>query len=112
VWALKKRHGVSLDAPLPPVADMIRELESLPEEPACIEAIWDGDTVSDWFVVVLAIFQDPAGVLTERHVAWITSSNSEGRISECASSIGGQIAAHFEVPFFFAPDIDAPRWKP
>jgi hypothetical protein len=95
---------------------LISDLESLDQKPAAIEAVWDGDTVHDWMVAILAIFRDSSGTLKERHVATVTSGSSNGPMEQYAAKIGAQIATHFDIPFFFAspsaPDLDAPRWKP
>ncbi|WP_405448028.1 hypothetical protein [Streptomyces erythrochromogenes] len=90
-----------------------------------IEAIWDGDTVHDWFVRLLAITADPV----EEHVlATIYASTARGHLGEgeecglrrqeavAAERAGRALAAHLAVPFHFAspdtPDDEAPRWEP
>ncbi|MGW1638433.1 hypothetical protein [Streptomyces lavendulae] len=90
-----------------------------------IEAIWDGDTVRDWFVRLLAITSDP---VWETHMATIYWSTAKSYLSEeenlrsrhpiavAAERAGGALAAHLSVPFHFAspdtPDDEAPRWRP
>jgi hypothetical protein len=108
------------------------DLESLayraagcPGRVVAIEAIWDGDTVHDWFVRLLAITADPA---EETRLATIYRSTAKrylGEAEEChprrpvavaAERAGRALAAHLAVPFHFAapdtPDDEAPRWQP
>ncbi|MGW4383420.1 hypothetical protein [Kitasatospora sp. NPDC004531] len=86
-----------------------------------IEAVWDGDTVHDWFVRLLAI-----GEAAEHRLALVDRSTAErllgsadridGRphIAVAAERIGRGVAAELGVPFHFAsprtPDDEAPRW--
>ncbi|MFE2171252.1 hypothetical protein ACFXB3_40240 [Streptomyces sp. NPDC059447] len=90
-----------------------------------IEAIWDGDTVHDWFVVLQAVTDRPD---EQRSLATITWSRAERYLGEdsghggrhpaavAAEQVGGALAARLGVPFHFAspdvPDDEAPRWNP
>ncbi|MDI2126446.1 hypothetical protein [Yinghuangia seranimata] len=91
-----------------------------------IEAIWDGDTVHDWFVILLAVTADPAA---DHHLATIYRSAGERHLGDdkttwnrrhpsaaAAERAGRQLAAGLNVPFHFAspddPDDRAPRWAP
>ncbi|WP_369778551.1 hypothetical protein [Streptomyces sp. R33] len=89
-----------------------------------VEAVWDGDTVHDWFVNLLAITEDPAG---EHHLATIhwgaavralgdTDRGPLGPHAALATRAGSALATHRGVPFHFAsptePDDEAPRWRP
>jgi hypothetical protein len=107
------------------------DLESLaaraagaPGRVVAIEAVWDGDTVHDWFVNLLAVTADPAG---EHPLATIYRGTAVrylggedlGRLhpsAATADTTGRALAAHFSVPFHFAspdaPDDEAPRWRP
>ncbi|MEV6678516.1 hypothetical protein AB0N09_16895 [Streptomyces erythrochromogenes] len=84
----------------------------LPGRVAAIEAVWDGDTVHDWFVNLLAITDDPAG---ERHLATVYGRRDRDP-AEAATGAGRTLADHLGVPFHFAnpddPGYDAPRWRP
>ncbi|TGB07409.1 hypothetical protein E4099_17060 [Streptomyces palmae] len=78
---------------------------------AAVEALWDGDTVHDWFVVLVAVLDDPEG---DGHLA--TVYHSEGSSPGAAAAAAGQaLASRLGVPFHFAspdlPDGDAPRWR-
>ncbi|MFB7330923.1 hypothetical protein ACFC00_04685 [Streptomyces adustus] len=88
-----------------------------------IEAIWDGDTVHDWFVRLLAITADPAGEAHMATVYWSTAKRylgGEGNrhtrhpAAVAAEQAGRALADHLSVPFHFAgpdtPDDEAPRW--
>ncbi|MFG2395315.1 hypothetical protein ACGFYF_41660 [Streptomyces lavendulae] len=48
---------------------------------AAIEAIWDGDTVCDWFVRLLAITSDPAEETQMATVYWSTAKRYLRRTS-------------------------------
>lgn len=90
-----------------------------------IEAIWDGDTVHDWFVRLLAITSDPSGETGMATVYWSTAKSylseednlhSRHPVAVAAERAGSTLAAHLSVPFHFAspdnPDDEAPRWQP
>ncbi|GAA1386003.1 hypothetical protein GCM10009639_09240 [Kitasatospora putterlickiae] len=90
-----------------------------------IEAIWDGDTVHDWFVRLLAITADPSGEAQMATVYGSTAKRYLGEGEDCrprhpvavaAERAGLALAAHLAVPFHFAspdtPDDEAPRWQP
>ncbi|KOV16402.1 hypothetical protein ADK90_28190 [Streptomyces sp. XY413] len=90
-----------------------------------IEALWDGDTMHDWFVRLLAITADPA---EEHALATVYARMARRYLEEggdcgprhpvglAAERAGGALAAHLSVPFHFAspdtPDDEAPRWQP
>lgn len=89
-----------------------------------IEAVWDGDTVHDWFVDLLAVTTDPAG---ELRLATIYRSTAQRHYGDedfgalhpsaaAADRIGRALADHLAVPFHFAspdtPDDQVPRWAP
>ncbi|MGW2822921.1 hypothetical protein ACWC24_18300 [Streptomyces sp. NPDC001443] len=87
-----------------------------------IEAIWDGDTIHDWFVL-LAITADPAGEAALATVYWSTARRylgEEGKhltrhpAAVAAEQAGRALADHLSVPFHFAspdtPDDEVPRW--
>ncbi|MFD7260230.1 hypothetical protein [Streptomyces sp. NPDC059874] len=77
-----------------------------------IEAVWDGDTVHDWFVNLLAITNDPAG---QHHLATVYHRRDRAPAGAAAEA-GRALADHLGVPFHFAspdtPDDEAPRWRP
>ncbi|WP_369808253.1 hypothetical protein [Kitasatospora sp. MY 5-36] len=107
------------------------DLESLafraagcPGRVVAIEAVWDGDTVHDWFTVLLAITEDPA---QEHPLATVYSTTARryldgegvgsGQLvcAAAAEHAGRALAGHLSVPFHFAspdtPDDEAPRWR-
>ncbi|WP_328466676.1 hypothetical protein [Streptomyces sp. NBC_00448] len=108
------------------------DLESLsaraagcPGRVIAIEAVWDGDTVHDWFVDLLAITAGPAGehplatIYRDTAMRYLGADDDPGRLhpsAVVADQAGRALAAHLAVPFHFgsphAPDDDAPRWTP
>lgn len=106
----RERLGVALDPPLPSIDVLYSRASAL--RPLAIEAVWDGDTVHDWFVVLLAITEDPTGGFAEHFLAMCTQTH--GPPAERGREIGAALASRLEVPFFFAsperPDDQAPRW--
>ncbi|MDA5279057.1 hypothetical protein [Streptomyces sp. Isolate_45] len=89
-----------------------------------IEAMWDGDTVHDWFVRLLAITADPVDEHALATVYASTAARHLGEGDDCgprrreavvAERAGRALAVHLSVPFHFAspdtPDDEAPRWE-
>ncbi|MFD7282968.1 hypothetical protein ACFV80_39750 [Streptomyces sp. NPDC059862] len=85
---------------------------ALPGRVAAIEALWDGDTVHDWFVLLVAVLDDPAG---EGHLATVHHRPDGLPPATIAAEAGRALADHLKVPFHFAspdvPDDEAPRWR-
>ncbi|MFD9396676.1 hypothetical protein ACFWBB_39865 [Streptomyces sp. NPDC060000] len=94
-----------------------------PGRVAAIEAVWDGDTVHDWFVILYALTADPEG---EQPLATIYRRTAKPHLAgtdpaldhPCAAvadQVGRALAAHLSVPFHFAsphtPDDEAPRLR-
>ncbi|MFD3541168.1 hypothetical protein ACFWUQ_16960 [Streptomyces sp. NPDC058662] len=86
-----------------------------------VEAVWDGDTVHDWFVNLLAVSDGPAGetclaaVYRDPAVRALAGADA-GPLhpsAAVATRAGTALAAHLGVPFHFAspdrPDDEAPR---
>ncbi|MFJ3767556.1 hypothetical protein ACIPQJ_08265 [Streptomyces sp. NPDC090082] len=106
------------------------DLESLaaraagcPGRVVAVEAVWDGDTVHDWFVLLLALTDDPVGehelamIHREAAVLHLGGTRTRDRLhpaAEAAESAGRALARHLAVPFHFGspdtPDDGAPRW--
>lgn len=113
-------HGSKIartpDSPLD-LESLTARAAGLPGRLAAIEAVWDGDTLHDWFVILLAVTAEPAG---DHRLATIYHSTARRWIGQdpaaAATKAGQALAAHLAVPFFFAspdtPDDDAPRWQP
>ncbi|OII66295.1 hypothetical protein BJP40_13780 [Streptomyces sp. CC53] len=133
VWEAGRPHGMSLvDAQavvddryrhhgerVVPVPDDPLDVESLaarasaaPGRVVAIEAVWDGDTVHDWFVDLLAVTTDcPAGhrlatVYWQAAVRYLGAGRGPRHPSAAAAERAGRaLAAHLAVPFRFAsPD--------
>jgi len=106
--------GISLAPALPTLVELREEVASLAQRPLAIEAVWDGDTVHNWFVIVVAIVPDAASPrgMTERRLAPLVGTH--GDPGAHATTLGGALARELGVPFFFAspskPDDQAPRW--
>ncbi|MGW1323390.1 hypothetical protein ACWD64_12740 [Streptomyces antibioticus] len=95
-----------------------------PGRVVAVEAVWDGDTVHDWFVNLLAVTTAPDGdhrlatVYRGRAVHHLDGEDP-GTLHPSAlvaDRTGRALAAHLGVPFHFAspdtPDDEAPRWRP
>ncbi|WP_431046946.1 hypothetical protein ACQUSR_32950 [Streptomyces sp. P1-3] len=84
----------------------------LPGRVAAVEALWDGDTVHDWFVLLVAVLDDPSG---EGHLATVYHRPGSPPPSAAATEAGRALADRLGVPFHFAspdvPDHQAPRWR-
>ncbi|WUH93017.1 hypothetical protein OG900_24810 [Streptomyces sp. NBC_00433] len=112
------------DSPLDP-ASLGALADGCPGRIVAIEAVWDGDTVHDWFVDLLAITDDPVGEQSlariyrgagARYVGTDAVSGPRHPSAAAAVAAGGALAARLSVPFHFAspdtPDDEAPRWRP
>ncbi|CAM5245111.1 hypothetical protein [Streptomyces aurantiogriseus] len=107
------------------------DLESLtaraagaPGRVVAVEAVWDGDTVHDWFVDLVAVTADPEGELRLATIHWSAAVRHLGDedpaprhpAAAVADRVGRALADHLSVPFHFAspdtPDDEAPRWRP
>jgi hypothetical protein len=98
---------------------LIVKVQALPDPPAAIEAVWDGDT-EGWMVDLLAVTIEPRA---EYHLALIQHGTDmrlfNGQVppwpeAEEANTVGRALAERFGVPFHFAspdePDDTTPRW--
>ncbi|MGQ4360256.1 hypothetical protein [Streptomyces sp. SAS_272] len=85
---------------------------ALPGRVVAVEALWDGDTFHDWFVVLVAVLDDPGG---EAHLATVHHRRGEPAPSVAAAAAGQALADLLRVPFHFpspdVPDDEAPRWR-
>ncbi|MDX3486833.1 hypothetical protein [Streptomyces sp. ID05-18] len=85
---------------------------ALPGRVTAVEALWDGDTVHGWFVLLVAVLDAPEG---EGHLATVYHRSDGPPPGVVAAEAGRALADHLRVPFHFAspdvPDDDAPRWR-
>ncbi|MEV4438381.1 hypothetical protein AB0K09_05065 [Streptomyces sp. NPDC049577] len=85
---------------------------ALPGRVAAVEAFWDGDTVHDWFVLLVAVLSHPSG---EGHLATVHHGQGGSPPGAAAAKAGQDLADYLGVPFHFAsPDVpndEAPRWR-
>ncbi|WP_436792091.1 hypothetical protein [Yinghuangia sp. YIM S10712] len=85
---------------------------AFPGRVKAVEAFWDGDTVHDWFVLLVAVLNDPEG---EDHLATVYHRPGSPPPGVAAAEAGRALAVHLGVPFHFAspdvPDDEAPRWR-
>ncbi|MFE6886720.1 hypothetical protein [Streptomyces sp. NPDC057694] len=115
VQARYKALGDSVERTSPDPLDLsslAARAETLPGHVAAVEALWDGDTVHDWFVVLVAVLDAPHG---EGHLATVHHRSDGPPPGVAAAEAGHLLADHLHVPFYFAspdvPDDDAPRWR-
>ncbi|QHA02580.1 hypothetical protein GQF42_04115 [Streptomyces broussonetiae] len=92
------------------VGSLAARAASHPGRVVAVEAVWDGDTVHDWFVVLVAVLDDPSG---EGHLATVHRRAGGPPPGTAADEAGRALARYLEVPFHFAspdvPDDEAPR---
>ncbi|CAL9470503.1 hypothetical protein [Streptomyces sp. enrichment culture] len=104
---VRRRPPDPLDVP-----SLTARAAALPGRVAAVEALWDGDTVHDWFVVLVAVLDDPAG---EGHLATVHHRPGAPPPGTAAAEAGRALADSLGVPFHFAspdvPDDRAPRWR-
>jgi hypothetical protein len=104
---VRRRPPDALDLP-----SLAARAAALPGRVAAVEALWDGDTVHDWFVVLVAVLDAPAG---EGHLATVHHRSDGPAPGVAAAEAGRALAGHLGVPFHFAspdvPDDRAPRWR-
>lgn len=85
---------------------------ALPGRVAAVEAFWDGDTVHDWFVNLVAVLDAPEG---EGYLATVYHRSDGPPPVAAAAAAGRALAEHLAVPFHFAspdvPDDGLPRWR-
>ncbi|MGW3669456.1 hypothetical protein [Streptomyces sp. NPDC005141] len=94
------------------VPSLATRAAALPGQVAAVEALWDGDTVHDWFVVLVAVLDDPVG---EGHLATVYHRPGGPPPGTAAAGAGRALAGFLGVPFHFpspdVPDDEAPRWR-
>jgi hypothetical protein len=112
---VRRRPPDPLDIP-----SLAARAAALPGRVAAVEALWDGDTVHGWFVVLVAVLGDPAGegalaTAGESDLAIVHHRSGDPSPSAVAAEAGRALADHLGVPFHFAspddPDDEAPRWR-
>ncbi|MFG3013769.1 hypothetical protein ACGFZB_25670 [Streptomyces cinerochromogenes] len=85
---------------------------ALPGRVVAVEAFWNGDTVHDWFVLLVAVLDSPHG---ESHLATVYRRPEGSPAGVAAAKAGRALADHLVVPFRFVspdiPDDEAPRWR-
>lgn len=85
---------------------------AFPGHVAAVEALWDGDTVHGWFVLLVAVLDTPD---EEGHLATVYHRPDGAPPGSVAADAGRALADHLGVPFYFAspdvPDDGAPRWR-
>ncbi|MGW4034404.1 hypothetical protein ACWEFL_34780 [Streptomyces sp. NPDC004838] len=94
------------------VSSLAARAAAHPGRVAAVEALWDGDTVHDWFVLLIAVLDDPSG---EGHLATVRHRTGEPPPGTAAADAGRALAHYLGVPFhFYSPDVpddEAPRWR-
>jgi hypothetical protein len=87
-----------------------KNLQGVPGRICVIEAVWDGDTVHDWFVVLVAISAQGSAThprYTESYLCHITHSDVDhGSLVEAAEALQRRLAAET------GAEVKAPVWPP
>jgi hypothetical protein len=105
---VRRRPPDPLDTP-----SLAARAAALPGRVVAVEALWDGDTVHDWFVVLVAVLDDnPRG---EADLATVYHVRGGPAPAASAAAAGRSLADFLGVPFHFpspdTPDDEAPRWR-
>ncbi|KRD06241.1 MULTISPECIES: hypothetical protein [unclassified Streptomyces] len=104
---VRRRPPDPLDTP-----SLAARAAALPGRVVAVEALWDGDTVHDWFVVLVAVLDDPGG---EADLAIVHERRGGPAPGVAAAAAGRALAGFLGVPFHFpspdVPDDEAPRWR-
>ncbi|WP_371616384.1 hypothetical protein [Streptomyces sp. NBC_00454] len=122
--AFGDRVAFTPDSPLD-LGSLAARASGAPGRVAAIEAVWDGDTVHDWFVLLLAVTEDPPADYELATVYWRTglrALEAEGADpgplnphAAAATRAGTALAERLGVPFHFAspgtPDDRVSRWR-
>ncbi|MEV6165859.1 hypothetical protein AB0L71_28875 [Streptomyces sp. NPDC052052] len=91
------------------VPSLTTRAAALPGRLVAVEALWDGDTVHNWFVLLVAVLDDPPG---EGHLATVRRRPGGRPPGPTAAAAGAALAHRLEVPFHFTspdiPDDEAP----
>ncbi|MFF8958005.1 hypothetical protein [Streptomyces sp. NPDC014894] len=94
------------------VRSLAARAAALPGRVTAVEAVWDGDTVHDWFVLLVAVLERPAG---EGSLATVHHGPGGSAPAPAAAEAGRALADYLGVPFHFAspdvPDDEAPRFR-
>ncbi|WP_307787203.1 MULTISPECIES: hypothetical protein [Streptomyces] len=102
---MRYRQPDPLDVP-----SLAARAAALPGRVAAIEAYWDGDTVHDWFVILVAVLEEPSG---HGHLATVCHRRGGPAPGSAADEAGRALAHHLGLPFHFpspdVPDDEAPR---
>ncbi|MDX3310506.1 hypothetical protein P1S61_15680 [Streptomyces sp. ME08-AFT2] len=92
---------------------LVARAAALPGRVVAVEALWDGDTVHDWFVVLVAVLDADSG--GEADLAIVHHRRGGPAPGAAAAAAGRALADVLGVPFHFpspdAPDLEAPRWR-
>jgi hypothetical protein len=106
------------------LASLAARAAGAPGRVVAVEAVWDGDTVHDWFVGLVAVTADPEGEQRLATIHWSTAVRHLGDedpsprhpSAAVADRVGRALAARLSVPFRFGspdtPDDGAPRRRP
>lgn len=81
------------------VASLAARAAALPGRVTAIEALRDGDTVRGWFMLLVAVLDDPEG---EGHLATVHHRRDEPPPAGLVGAAGRALAEHLGVPFRFA----------
>ncbi|MEU6887914.1 hypothetical protein ABZ918_22360 [Streptomyces viridosporus] len=94
------------------IPSLAARASAFPGRAAAVEALWDGDTVHGWFVLLVVVLDDPAG---EGHLATVHHRFGSSPPGAAAATAGRALAGHLGVPFHFTfpdvPDDGVPRWR-
>ena len=108
---LRALYPERFPVPVDPVEEAWKNLRSIQEPVLAIEAVWDGDTFHDWFLVLMAIVEKPSDAhprYTAVYLCTLYGSKHELAASlqpALAAEVGAEVHLHR-----WPPDDGYPRW--
>lgn len=108
---LRGLYPERFSVPVDPVEEAWKNLRSIQEPVFAIEAVWDGDTFHDWFLVLMALVKKPSDAHPRYTAVYLcTLYGSKYELADSlqpalAAEVGAELHLHL-----WPPDDAYPRW--